>query len=145
MQSRVHCVIRSPSIARRLLPTSNHHPYASRVYNHHYHHYRNTNREFTTTPRMSDSNYLSFLEKASADHSAGQTQTQTQTQSQSQSQSVTRTLDTDAQVPASLRSIDAFYTSDTDEPFEPVVLRWEGGGVLPDSGIFPCHWSGPVN
>ena len=94
---------------------------------------------------MSDSNYLSFLEKASADHSAGQTQTQTQTQSQSQSQSVTRTLDTDAQVPASLRSIDAFYTSDTDEPFEPVVLRWEGGGVLPDSGIFPCHWSGPVN
>lgn len=91
---------------------------------------------------MSDSNYLSFLEKASADHSAGQTQTQ----SQSQSQSVTRTLDTDAQVPASLRSIDAFYTSDTDEPFEPVVLRWEGGGVLPNSGIFsPCHWSGPVN
>lgn len=81
---------------------------------------------------MSDSNYLSFLEKASADHSAG---TGTQAQSQSQGQSQTKTLDSDAQVPALLQSIDEFYVSETDEPFEPVVLRWEGG-VLPDSGIF---------
>lgn len=147
MQSRVHCVIRSgPSIARRLHPTSHHH-YTNAYYN--YNHYKHSysynkhnNRTITTTPQMSDSNYLSFLEKANADHS-GQTQTASQSQSQSQSQSPTKTLDTNAQIPTSLTSIDAFYTSDTDEPFEPVVLRWDEG-VLPDSGTsdFPWHRAG---
>lgn len=70
---------------------------------------------------MSDDNYLSFLDKANADRDAGQQQ-----QQQSQSQSQTRTLDADAQIPASLTSVDAYYISDTDEPFEPVVLRWDG-------------------
>lgn len=133
MQSRVHCVIKSgPSIARRL-PTS-HHYYAYAYTLHHYnnykHSYKHNSRTITTTPKMSDSNYLSFLEKANADHTG---QTQTASQSQSQSQNLTKTLDTNAQIPTSLTSIDAFYTSDTDEPFEPVVLRWDGG-VLPDSG-----------
>ena len=74
---------------------------------------------------MSDDNYLSFLDKANADRDAGQ-QPQPQTQSQSQSQSQTRTLDADAQIPASLTSVDAYYISDADEPFEPVVLKWDG-------------------
>ena len=74
---------------------------------------------------MSDDNYLSFLDKANADRDAGQ-QPQPQTQSQSQSQSQTRTLDADAQIPASLTSVDAYYISDADEPFEPVVLKRDG-------------------
>lgn len=82
-----------------------------------------------TPPTMSDSNYLSFLEKANADLNAEQPHTESQSQSQ------TKTLDADAQIPASLTSVDAYYISDADEPFEPVVLRWDGAadGTWPDS------------
>lgn len=76
----------------------------------------------TTTRTMSSDAYLSFLEKANSDLRAGQ-QPQTQTQTQ---QARTETVDVNAQIPASLASVDAYYVSETDEPFEPVVLRFEG-------------------
>lgn len=71
---------------------------------------------------MSDDDaYLSFLKKANSDHSAGQQPTQTQ-------RTQTQTVHANAEIPASLQSIDAFYISETDEPFEPVVLGFEGAG-----------------
>lgn len=80
----------------------------------------------------SDDAYLSFLEKANSDHSAGQ-QSQAQTQ-----RTQTQTVHANAEIPASLQSIDAFYISETDEPFEPVVLGFEGArrGEWPGSCTF---------
>lgn len=75
----------------------------------------------TTRTMSSDDAYLSFLEKANSDLSTGQQSTQTQ-------RTETQTVHANAEIPASLQSIDAFYISETDEPFEPVVLGFEGAG-----------------
>ena len=74
----------------------------------------------------SDDAYLSFLEKANSDLSAGQQPTERE-------RTETQTVHANAEIPASLQSIDAFYISETDEPFEPVVLGFEGAG----SGEWP--------
>ena len=93
---------------------------------------------FTTSPTMaSDDAYMSFLDKANADLNAGRA-TQQDTGSVR-----TETVDASVQIPAPLQTIDAYYISETDEPFEPVVLRWEGAtkGVWPSAGMFlatPC-------
>lgn len=92
----------------------------------------------------SDDAYMSFLNKANADLSAGQQQ---QPQSQGTSSARTQTVDAknQNQIPASLQSIDAFYVSETDEPFEPVVLGWEGAkeGVWPSHCMFFIFYSEP--
>ena len=86
-----------------------------------------------TRTMSSDDAYMSFLNKANADLSAGQQQ------QQPQGTSIARTQTVDAnnqnQIPASLQSVDAFYVSETDEPFEPVVLGWEGA----KAGVWPSH------
>lgn len=83
----------------------------------------------------SDASYLSFLEKASQDPSAGTSQA---TQSKAEGGFVsTKTLDQNAnEVPHALKSVDVDYVSDTDEPFEAVVLMWEGAakGEWPSIG-----------
>ena len=75
----------------------------------------------------SDANYLSFLEKANENPSAGRAQAQ---QSKEEGGfASTKTIDSNVkEVPAALKEVDAYYTSDTDEPFEPVVLEWEAAG-----------------
>ena len=87
-----------------------------------------------TRTMSSDDAYMSFLNRANADLSAGQQQ---QPQSQGTSSARTQTVDAknQNQIPASLQSIDAFYVSETDEPFEPVVLGWEGA----KEGVWPSH------
>lgn len=93
-------------------------------------------RTLTTTPTMSsDDAYMAFLNKANADLSAGRSQET----AQSQSTIRTGTLDVNAQVPASLASINEYYISETDEPFEPVVLKWEDAkrGIWPGFCISP--------
>lgn len=91
----------------------------------------------------SDDTYLSFLEKANADLEAGRS---LQQQQQPQQQE-TKTLDVkDVDIPAPLTTVNTYYVSETDEPFEPVVLRWEGarGGSWPDFGIItllPTHFT----
>lgn len=97
-------------------------------------HHRYPLKPTTQTRTMSsDDAYLSFLNKANADLSAGQQQ------QQPQGTSIARTQTVDAnnqnQIPASLQSVDAFYVSETDEPFEPVVLGWEGA----KEGVWPSH------
>ncbi|KAI9677721.1 MAG: hypothetical protein M1829_002493 [Trizodia sp. TS-e1964] len=42
---------------------------------------------------------------------------------------------TNAPIPTELRHVDAYYTSEADEPFEPVSLRW-AGGTLPSETEF---------
>ncbi|KAL2832947.1 hypothetical protein BDW59DRAFT_138955 [Aspergillus cavernicola] len=83
----------------------------------------------------SDDAYMSFLDKANADLDSGRSQPQTQ---QSSSSARTETVNANVSVPTPLTSVDAYYISDTDEPFEPVALKWEGAGsgAWPDSSHF---------
>ncbi|KAF9893765.1 hypothetical protein FE257_009935 [Aspergillus nanangensis] len=79
---------------------------------------------------MSDDAYMSFLDKANADlNSAGAEQTG------KSSIARTETVSVNVRVPPPLTSVDSYYISETDEPFEPVALKWEGAskGVWPDS------------
>lgn len=80
----------------------------------------------------SDDAYMSFLDKANADLNTARNQP---SQNTSSSVARTETVDAGVRVPAPLTSIDAFYVSETDEPFEPVTLRWDGAsrGLWPDA------------
>ncbi|PWY71622.1 hypothetical protein BO70DRAFT_399324 [Aspergillus heteromorphus CBS 117.55] len=80
----------------------------------------------------SDDAYMSFLDKANADLDAGKSNSTAQSSS---SAAGTQTIHTDVRVPAPLTSIDAYYVSETDEPFEPVALKWDGAsrGIWPDA------------
>jgi hypothetical protein len=77
----------------------------------------------------SDDAYMSFLDKANKDVSGDQSQ---------QGASVkTETVHSSVSVPKNLKSVDAYYVSDTDEPFEPVALKWDGAakGAWPSTGM----------
>ncbi|KAJ5907705.1 hypothetical protein N7495_000387 [Penicillium taxi] len=74
---------------------------------------------FSTASIIMSDGYISFLDKANADPNAGYAQ-------QGTDSIRTETIHTSVQVPASLASVDKYYTSDTDEPFEPVALKWDG-------------------
>ncbi|KAJ5273336.1 hypothetical protein N7478_008461 [Penicillium angulare] len=85
----------------------------------------------TSTTMASDDAYMDFLNKANADKDAGAGQAPAQgTQ--------TKTVDTSFKLPASLKDVDIYYVSDADEPFEPVLLRWEGAakGEWPSADAF---------
>ncbi|KAL2837282.1 hypothetical protein BJY01DRAFT_251521 [Aspergillus pseudoustus] len=87
----------------------------------------------------SDADYLSFLDKASSDLKAGRAQAGTQSSDSSYTAAArTETVDVNVKVPTRLTSVDAYYISDTDEPFEPVALKWEGAqkGNWPDAAHF---------
>ncbi|KAF7588686.1 hypothetical protein BBP40_005319 [Aspergillus hancockii] len=88
---------------------------------------------------MSDDAYMSFLDKANADLNTARANQQ----SQDSSAVRTETVETGVRVPNPLKSVDAYYVSETDEPFEPVALKWEGAskGVFPD----PSHLSNLIS
>lgn len=77
----------------------------------------------------SDEDYASFLDKANEDPNKGVAKTQGSGKIQ------LKAVDQGAKVPAGLKNAtkDAFYTSDADEPFEPVVLK-HSGKSLPNEG-----------
>lgn len=79
----------------------------------------------------SDEDYASFLDKANEDPNEGVAKTQGSGKIQ------LKAVDQGAKVPAGLKAAtkDAFYVSDADEPFEPVVLK-HSGKSLPDEGMF---------
>lgn len=87
-----------------------------------------TKRAFTSTLRTmaSDEDYASFLEKANQDPSGGKAS------AQSSKKAGTKSVDTE--VPKVLGQVDEYYTSDADEPFEPVSLKWKGE-KLPSAGM----------
>ncbi|KAL4876051.1 hypothetical protein BJY04DRAFT_223404 [Aspergillus karnatakaensis] len=82
----------------------------------------------------SDGDYMSFLNKANADLDSGRSQATTQRSSKAG----TETVDANVKVPTPLTSVDAYYISEADEPFEPVALKWEGAqkGNFPDTSDF---------
>lgn len=67
----------------------------------------------------SDADYMSFLDKANQDSSSAQTQSSSKKGSYG-----TKSVDTE--VPQGLQSVEEYYVSDGDEPFEPVSLKFEG-------------------
>ncbi|PYH91679.1 hypothetical protein BO71DRAFT_331694 [Aspergillus ellipticus CBS 707.79] len=78
----------------------------------------------------SDDSYMAFLNKANADLNTSTAQ------STSTFTPRTEAIHADVRVPAPLTSLtDAFYVSETDEPFEPVALKWQGAasGIWPDA------------
>lgn len=79
----------------------------------------------------SDEDYASFLDKANEDPNKGAAKTQSSGKIQ------LKAVDQGVTVPAGLKKAtkDAFYVSDADEPFEPVVLK-HSGKSLPDEGVF---------
>jgi hypothetical protein len=80
-------------------------------------------RDKKTYSTMSDEDYEAFLNKANKDVSG----------SKSQSTSASKVQAVDTEIPASLKKVDKFYTSDADEPFEPVSLKYSGKS-LPSTG-----------
>jgi len=89
----------------------------------------------TSTPNdqmASDADYASFLEKANQDPSEGVAKSEGVGKAGG-----FKATDKGVVVPTVLKKavVDAFYTSDADEPFEVVGLKFEGG-KLPDEGMF---------
>ncbi|PNS16731.1 hypothetical protein CAC42_4695 [Sphaceloma murrayae] len=66
---------------------------------------------------MSDEDYSAFLDKANQDTGASKG-------GKDSKFAETKSVDTD--VPGHLKKLDATYTSDSDEPFEPVALKHNG-------------------
>jgi hypothetical protein len=69
---------------------------------------------------MSDADYEAFLNKANQDTGGGEATTQSQSYG-------TKSVNTE--VPKALESVQEYYTSDADEPFEPVALNYDGDSV----------------
>lgn len=82
-----------------------------------------------------DAEYEAFLEKANRDTRSGGAGKETAvTTSQAKSSNLT-TVNT--VVPAALQDVQEFFISDSDEPFEPVSLRWTEK-KMPSTGM--CVW-----
>lgn len=76
----------------------------------------------------SDESYTSFLEKANqdiGDNGAQETSASQNEQKGDSGFSATKAVDDDTEVPTVLKKLDAFYMSETDEPFEAVALKLE--------------------
>ena len=73
---------------------------------------------------MSDDTYSSFLDQANQDTGASKTSTKSKSVA-------TKAVDTD--VPVILQEVDQYYTSESDEPFVPVSLKWSGKNMPSES------------
>ena len=76
-----------------------------------------------TAAMGADEDYEAFLNKANEDASGASASSAPSTKKAS-----TKAVNTSS-VPASLQNVDAFYTTDSDEPFEPVSLKYDGKKV----------------
>lgn len=72
----------------------------------------------------SDDSYADFLDQANQDPNPGKA---------SASSAPSKAPASDRKIPQSLQKIDREYTTESDEPFEPVALKYEGKN-LPSSG-----------
>ena len=72
----------------------------------------------------SDEAYGSFLEQANQDTGVGKSSTKA-------TGAGTKAVNTD--IPNHLQSIEQYYTSEADEPFEPVSLKWSGNNMPSES------------
>ena len=118
-QVSIHCVHVPPPIQSKLFTFSICHPYLAFL--------RTTSLFLSTASRsMSDEAYSSFLDQANQDSGASKTRTQSKSKKMS-----TKAVDTE--VPAALQNVEVDYTSESDEPFEPVSLKWEGKNMPSES------------
>lgn len=80
-----------------------------------------------------DDEYMDFLNKANEDPGQGSASAQAQG---GHAKKELKAADHGADIPQPLvkATKDAFYISDSDEPFVPVSLAWEKGKGLPDEG-----------
>ena len=85
-------------------------------------HQSNKSKHFSR--KMSDDAYSSFLDQANQDTGASKASTKSKS-------AATKAVDTD--VPATLQKVDQYYTSESDEPFEPVSLVWSGKNMPSES------------
>ena len=76
----------------------------------------------------SDEVYSDFLDKANQDTGTSKTSTQ------STSKLSTKAVDTD--IPGPLQKVEQYYTSEADEPFEPVSLKWNGSNMPSESMLW---------
>ena len=83
-----------------------------------------SNRSTYLSRTMSDQAYSSFLDQANQDTGASKASTKSKS-------AATKAVDTD--VPATLQKVDQYYTSESDEPFEPVSLVWSGKNMPSES------------
>lgn len=68
---------------------------------------------------MSDSDYAAFLDKANQDTGSAT----------AQSSKKVGTKSVNTAVPKALEQVEEYYTSDADEPFEPVALEFDGDNI----------------
>ena len=90
---------------------------------------QNTITSTTATRMASDEAYSAFLDQANQNTGARKASSRS---------SATNTKATDTDVPPSLQNVDRYYTSDADEPFEPVSLKW-GEGNMPSESMCPLE------
>ena len=83
-----------------------------------------TNHAKDSSSIMSDDTYSSFLDQANQDTGASKPSTESKS-------AATKAVDTD--VPVTLQKVDQYYTSESDEPFEPVSLKWSGKNMPSES------------
>lgn len=79
-----------------------------------------------------DQSYNTFLTKANQDPSANSSQHQSTSQAKSKFDPTTPQT---SAIPSALHNLDTSYTSDADEPFEPIVLDY-ASHELPDAAQF---------
>ncbi|OAX85321.1 hypothetical protein ACJ72_00286 [Emergomyces africanus] len=86
---------------------------------------KSTSKSTSTTKRTmsSDDAYIAFLDKANEDPSKNIATTQ---QHGPGEHLQTKATDPSQSVPTALSDVEMYYTSDTDEAFEPVALDWSG-------------------
>ncbi|TQV91493.1 hypothetical protein V2A60_008864 [Cordyceps javanica] len=87
----------------------------------------------------SDEDYMAFLNKANNDAD------EAHANKASKQAAPLKTLDAGQAAPQGIVAVckEAVYTSDADEPFEPVSLKYAGDGTLPDKEEFAKlihHW-----
>ena len=83
-----------------------------------------TNNSTDSSNIMSDDAYSSFLDQANQDTGASKVSAKSKS-------AATKAVDTD--VPTTLQKVDQYYTSESDEPFEPVSLKWSGKNMPSES------------
>ena len=85
--------------------------------------------QVTRNLTMSDDAYSNFLDKANQDTGASKA---------TQKESPLKTRAVDTEIPAALQSIENYYTSEADEPWEPVSLNYEGSSLGESESCFLC-------
>lgn len=90
------------------------------------HNFLNAQKTSQLVKMSSGDAYSSFLDQANQNTGANRATTRSQSKPVS-----TKAVDTE--VPATLQKVEQYYTSEADEPFEPVSLKWSGSNMPSES------------